>query len=159
MTAVNEDLIHTWEKGIVSRRYNRSSNKCRGNFFPPEPKEAHLPRRGLFPEPTFHRAGVGLGLDQSAHAPAHRPAHRRTAQLPDHATLRAKECAGLALRYKEDSQQLDRKSLRCFRANDFSETGPGRSGLAWPHSLARAGAHRPKHQRRESVPQEIPQRD
>src|SRR5436190_12263735 len=125
--AVDEDLIHTWQKGIVSRRYNRSSNKCRGNFFPPEPKEAHLPRRGLFPEPTFHRAGVGLGLDQSAHAPAHRPAHRRTAQLPDHATLRAKECAGLALRYKEDSQQLDRNVPRWSRANDFSETGRGRS--------------------------------
>src|SRR5438093_13038478 len=63
ITAVDEDLIHTWQKGTVSRRYNRSSNKCRGNFFPPEPKEAHLSGRGLFPEPTFHRAGVGLGID------------------------------------------------------------------------------------------------
>src|SRR5438046_10393630 len=98
MTAVNEDLIHTWQKGIVSRRYNRSSNKCRGNFFPPEPKEAHLSGRGLFPEPTFHRARVGLGLDCSAHAPAHRPAHRPTAQFPDHATLRAKPLAGLSCR-------------------------------------------------------------
>src|SRR5437667_10177043 len=108
MTAVNEDLIHTWQKGIVSRRYNRSSNKCRGNFFPPEPKESHLSGRGLFPEPTFHRAGVGLELDQSARAPAHRPAHRRPAPLPDHATLRARVCAGLALRCTEDSQPLAR---------------------------------------------------
>src|SRR5947207_15491128 len=121
MTAVNEDLIHTWQKGIVSRRYNRSSNECRGNFFPPEPKEAHLSGRDLFPEPTFHRAAVAAGLDQSAHASAHRPAHRRTAQPPDHATLRAKGCADPALRCKEDSQQLDRKVLRWSLANGFSK--------------------------------------
>ena len=33
MAAVDENLIHTWQKGTVSRRYNRYSNKCRGNFF------------------------------------------------------------------------------------------------------------------------------
>src|SRR6266540_3610470 len=57
-TAVNEDLIHTWQKGTVSRRYNRSSNKCRGNFFPPGPKEAPRFERVLFPEPAFHRVGA-----------------------------------------------------------------------------------------------------
>src|ERR1700730_5268886 len=125
MTAVDEDLIHTWQKGTVSRRYNRSSNKCRGNFFPSGPKEAPGPDRVLFPERAYRPVGAALGLDQSAHAPAHRLAHRQTAQLPDHAILLAKECAGLAMRCKEDSQQLDRKFPRWFRANDFSETGPG----------------------------------
>src|SRR6266480_7835768 len=55
VATVDENLIHTWQKGIVSRRYNRSSNKCRGNFFPPEPKETHLSGRVLFPRPASHR--------------------------------------------------------------------------------------------------------
>src|SRR5205823_6140628 len=159
MTAVNEDLIHTWQKGTVSRRYNRSSNKCRGNFFPPGPKEAPRSDRVLFPEPAFHQAEAASELDQSARAPARRLAHRQTAQFPDHAILRAKECAGPASRSKEDSRQLDRKLPRCFRADDFSKTGPGRSGLVRLHSLARVRAHHPKHQPRECSPQEIPQRD
>src|SRR6266508_1731703 len=57
ITAVDEDLIHTWQKGTVSRRYNRSLSKCRGNFFPPGPKEAPRFERVLFPEPAFHRVG------------------------------------------------------------------------------------------------------
>src|SRR5207244_12572539 len=64
ITAVDEDLIHTWQKGTVSRRYNRSSNKCRGNFFPSGPKEAPGPDRVLFPEPACHPVGAALGLDQ-----------------------------------------------------------------------------------------------
>src|SRR5437879_5115204 len=104
MTAVDEDLIHTWQKGTVSRRYNRSSNKCRGNFFPSGPKEAPGPDRVLFPGPAYHPVAAALGLDQSARVPAHRLAHRRTAQFPDRAILRAKGCDGLASRCKEDSR-------------------------------------------------------
>src|SRR4029450_12982149 len=122
MTAVDEDLIHTWQKGTVSRRYNRSSNKCRDNFFPSGPKEAPGSDRVLFPEPACHPAGAALGLDQSTRVSAHRLAHRRTVQFPDRAILRAKEWAGPGLKRKEDSQQLDRKLPRCFRADDFSET-------------------------------------
>src|SRR5205823_13465159 len=103
MTAVNEDLIHTWQKGIVSRRYNRSSNKCRGNFFPPEPKEAPRSDRALFPGPAFHPVEAAMAPVRSIHTPARRPACRRTAQLPDHLILRAKVCAGHAWRYKGDS--------------------------------------------------------
>src|SRR6266571_5509442 len=63
ITAVDEDLIHTWQKGTVSRRYNRSSNKCRGNFFPSGPKEAPRSDRVLFPEPAFHQAEAAMALD------------------------------------------------------------------------------------------------
>src|SRR4029450_3790379 len=159
MTAVDEDLIHTWQRGTVSRRYNRSSNKCLGNFFPPGPKEGPRSGRALFPRPGFHRAAAAMAPDQSARAPVHRLSLRRITQFPDRATLRAKECAGLASRCKEDSRQLDRKLPRHFRADDFSETGRACSGLGWKHFLARARALRPKHQRRESLPREISQQD
>ena len=33
MAAVNEDLIHTWQRGIVSHLHNRFALKCRCNFF------------------------------------------------------------------------------------------------------------------------------
>src|SRR5262249_1667685 len=105
MAAVDEDLIHTWQKRTVSRRYNRSSNKCRGIFFPPEPKEAPHSGRVLFPKPAFHRAGAAMAPDQSARAPAHRPAYPRTTQFPDRATLRPKECAGPASKCTEGSLQ------------------------------------------------------
>src|SRR6267154_4160161 len=101
MTAVDENLIHTWQKGTVSRRYNRSSNKCRGNFFPPEPKEASRSDRALFPRPAAHRSGAVLGPEQSVRAPARRLVFRRTVKLPDRAILHAKEYAGPASRYKE----------------------------------------------------------
>src|SRR5678815_953080 len=143
MTAVDEDLIHTWQKGTVSRRYNRSSNKCRGNFFPPEPKEAPRSGRALFPRPAFHQVEAAMERPRSVRALTRRPAYPRTTQFPGRATLRAKERAGPALRCKEDSQQLDRKLPRHFRANGFSEPGPGRPGLAWLHSLALARAHHP----------------
>src|SRR5580704_16705050 len=130
MTAVDEDFIHTWQKGTVSRRYNRSPNKCRGSFFPPGPKKAPRSGQVLFPEPAFHQAGVASGLDQSARAPAHPLAHQRTAQFPDRAILRAKERAGSASGCKEDLRQLDRKLPRWFRADDSSETAPGCSSQA-----------------------------
>src|SRR6266699_1922068 len=47
---VNEDLIHTWQRGIVVYLNNRFSNKCRGNFFPPMSKKAL--RSGLARLPT-----------------------------------------------------------------------------------------------------------
>src|SRR4029453_13594525 len=103
MTAVDENLIHTWPKGTVSRRYNRSSNKCRGNFFPPEPKEEFCSGRVLFQTPAFHRAGAAMGPAQSVRELARRLARPRTTQSPDRAILRAKECADPALRCKEDS--------------------------------------------------------
>src|SRR5438094_4454973 len=152
MTAVNEDLIHTWQKGIVSRRYNRSSNKCRGNFFPPEPKESPRFDRALFPGPAFHLVEVAMAPVRPIPAPTRRPAYRRTAQLPDHLILRAKVCAGPAWRYKEDSQQSDRRFRQHFRAGGSSEIGPGRSSPAWRHFLARAREHHLKHQRPEPLP-------
>src|SRR4029453_13723262 len=145
MTAVDENLIHTWQKGTVSRRYNRSSNKCRGNFFPPGPKEGPRFYRTLFPTPAFRQVGAALGPRQSARAPAHRPALRRTTQFPDHATLRATDYADLASRCKEDSRQLGRKPPRHFRADDFSETGPGCSSQALRPFLVPAQARHPKH--------------
>src|SRR4029453_3867370 len=145
MTAVDEDLIHTWQKGTVLRRYNRSSNKCRGNFFPSGPKETPGSDRVLFPEPAHHPVGAALRLYPSGRVRAHRPAYLRTTQFPDRAILRAKGCAGPALRCKEGLRQLDRKLPRHFRANGFSETGPDRSGLVWRHFLARVRARHPKY--------------
>src|SRR4029453_559144 len=65
-TAVNENLIHTWQKGTVSRPFNRFWNKFPGNFFPPGPKEAPRFERVLFPEPAFHRVGAASGPARSA---------------------------------------------------------------------------------------------
>src|SRR6266508_4542541 len=154
-TAVNEDLIHTWQKGTVSRRYNRSSNKCRGNFFPPEPKETHLSGRALFLRPASHRGQAAMAPPRSGRALTRRPPYLQKAQPPDRAILRAKVCAAPASRCKEDSRQLDRKLPRHFPADGFSETGPGCSSLAWPHSLALARVHHPKDQWQESSPPEI----
>src|SRR5262245_37744880 len=138
IAAVNEDLIHTWQKGTVSRRYNRSPSKCRGNFFPPGPKEAPRSVSALFPMPAFHPAEAAMAPDQSARALAHRPAHQRTKPPPDHAIPRARGCASPALRCKEDSRQSGRKLPQRFGAADSSETGRGRSSLAWRHSPVRA---------------------
>src|SRR5881397_4306495 len=65
MTAVNEDLIHTWQKGTVSHLNNRFLNKCRGNFFPPGPKEGPRFGRFLFPGPAVHRTGAEMAPAQS----------------------------------------------------------------------------------------------
>src|SRR5438046_5096333 len=78
MTAVNEDLIHTWQKGTVSHLNNRFLNKCRGNFFPPGPKEGPRFGRFLFPGPAVTRTGPELPPAQSVRAPAPRRAHPRT---------------------------------------------------------------------------------
>src|SRR5215470_13221038 len=99
---MDEDLIHTWQKGTVSGRYNRFSNKCRGNFFPPESKKAPRSGRVRSPRRACHRAEVGLGLDQSTRAPTHHLVLRRKPQSPDHATPRVKECADPVWRCKED---------------------------------------------------------
>src|SRR4030095_10217295 len=64
ITAVDEDLIHTWQKGTVSRRYNRFLSKCRGNFFPPGPKEAPRSDPVLSPMPAFHRGRAAMAPDQ-----------------------------------------------------------------------------------------------
>src|SRR5437867_11049072 len=65
ITAVDEDLIHTWQKGTVSRRYNRFSKKCRGNFFPPGPKEAPRSDQARFPRLTVRQVEAGQVPDQS----------------------------------------------------------------------------------------------
>src|SRR6266513_267547 len=66
MAAVDENLIHTLQEGNVSHLNNRFSNKCRGNFFPPGPKEA--PRFGRFrsPGPAFHRVAGSLAPSATA---------------------------------------------------------------------------------------------
>src|SRR5206468_7325034 len=105
MAAVNKDFIHTSQTGTVSPLNNRFLNKCRGNFFPPGPKEAPRSGRVLFPEPAFHRAGAEMAPAQSVRAPAHRLARWRKAPPPDHVKLRGKECGALVLRCKEDSRR------------------------------------------------------
>src|SRR6476661_6415046 len=64
MAAMDEDLIHTWQKGTVSHLNNRFLNKCRGNFFPSEPKEDPRSDRVLFPRPAFHRVEGAAALVQ-----------------------------------------------------------------------------------------------
>src|SRR5262245_65906512 len=90
IAAVNEDLIHTWQKGTVSRRYNRSPSKCRGNFFPPGPKEATRSVSALFPMPALHPAEAAMTPDQSTRIPDNRPPHHRTKPPPNHANTRAR---------------------------------------------------------------------
>src|SRR5260370_8256787 len=73
MAAVNKDLIHTWQRGIVVYLNNRFSNKCRGNFFPPMWKKALRSGPARFPRPAFR-----------PRSPALPPAHSSTAPLPPH---------------------------------------------------------------------------
>src|SRR3984893_7194949 len=155
MTAVDEDFIHIWQKGTVSHLNNRFLKKCRGNFFPPGPKEGPRFGRFLFPRPAFHPGGAATAPAQSIRATIHRLARWRKAQLPDRVILPGKECGGLVLRCKEDSRQRDRKFRPRFQGDYFSETGSDQPDLACSHSLARARAHHPKCRRREFLPREI----
>src|SRR5207247_7626724 len=82
MTAVNEDLIHTWQKGTVSHLNNRFLNKCRGNFFPPGPKEGPRFGRLLFPGLAVHRTGAEVATAQYVREPSYRLEHRHTTRLP-----------------------------------------------------------------------------
>src|SRR5438477_9148786 len=99
MTAVNEDLIHTWQKGTVSYLNNRFLNKCRGNFFPPRPKEALRPGRPQFPGPAFRLGEAACGTAQSICPPIRPRAGRRKARPPDRVRLHVKARVDLALRY------------------------------------------------------------
>src|SRR5450759_5445068 len=103
MAAVNEDFIHTWQKGNVSHLNNRFLNKCRGNFFPPGPKEGPRSGRFRFPAPAFHRAEAATAPAQSVRAPTHRLARLRRARPPGRVKRRGKECGDLVLRCREDS--------------------------------------------------------
>src|SRR5438093_2781623 len=138
MAAVNKDFIHTSRTGNVSHLNNRSGNECRGNFFPPVPKEGRRSGLVLFPRPVFHPGGVATAPAQSIRAPTRRLARWRKAQLPDHVKLLGKECGGLVLRCKEDSRQRDQKFRPRFQGDYFSETGSDQPDLVWPHSLERA---------------------
>src|SRR6266567_6235856 len=69
VTTVDEDLIHTWQKGTVSHLNNRFSNKCPDNFFPPRPKEALRSGQALFPGPAFRPGEVAWEPAQSVRAP------------------------------------------------------------------------------------------
>src|SRR5438067_9336299 len=103
-TAVNEDFIHTWQRGIVVYLNNRFSDKCRGNFFPPIWKEALRSGPARFPRPAFRPSAGVPAPAQSVPAPIRRPARRRRAQLPDRAKPRAKAYVDLAPRYREGSR-------------------------------------------------------
>src|SRR5213080_3487982 len=105
MATVNEDLIHTWQRGIVVYLNNRFPNKCRGNFFPPIWKKALRSGLARLPRPAFRPGAGALAHDQSAPALTRRPVRRQKARLPDHVEPRAKACVDLAPRCREDSQQ------------------------------------------------------
>src|SRR5213079_312268 len=105
MAAVNQNLIHTWQKEIVLYLNNRFSNKCRGNFFPPGSKEAPRPGRFRSPKPAFPRDAGATAPAQPVRVSIHHHAPWRKLRLPDRLKLRATECAGLVSRYKEDLRQ------------------------------------------------------
>src|SRR5947209_14648745 len=65
MATVNEDLIHTWQKGIVVYLNNRFLNKCRGNFFPPMSKKALRSGLARLPSPAFRLDRKSTRLNSS----------------------------------------------------------------------------------------------
>src|SRR5438067_10564532 len=69
IAAVNKNLIHTWQTGIVFYLNNSFSNKCRGNFFPPILKKAvhFVPAR--FSRPPFPSDAGALVSAQSVSGP------------------------------------------------------------------------------------------
>src|SRR6266480_6315465 len=105
MATVNEDLIHTWQKGIVVYLNNRFSNKCRGNFFPPMSKKALHSDRARLPRPAFRPGAGAMAPAQSIPALIRRHARRKRARPPGRARLRGIEHVDLAPRCREGSQQ------------------------------------------------------
>src|SRR6266705_6697777 len=105
VAAVDENLVHTWQKGIVSHLNNRFSNKCRGNFFPPRPKEALRSGRVRFPRPASRPGEVAEPLAQSIRALIRHRAPRRRGRPPDRVKLHVTEYVDLAWRCREDSQR------------------------------------------------------
>ena len=105
MAAVNQNLIHTWQKEIVLYLNNRFSNKCRGNFFPPRSKEAPRSDRARSPGPAFHPGEGAPVLAQSMRAPTRRRAPRQKALLPGRAKPRVKDYVDLAPRCREGSRR------------------------------------------------------
>src|SRR5438552_12194494 len=99
IAAVNKNLIHTWQTGIVFYLNNRFSNKCRGNFFPPIWKKAVHSGPARFPRPAFRPGAGALAPAQSVPGSIRPPARRRRAQLPDRAKPPAKAYVDLAPRY------------------------------------------------------------
>src|SRR6266436_7269945 len=98
MAAVNKNFIHTSQTGNVSPLNNRFSKKCRGNFFPPGPKEDPRSDRVLFPTPAIHRAAAAMAPAESIPALTHRLARWRKARPTGRVELPAKACGGLVLR-------------------------------------------------------------
>src|SRR6266699_3394295 len=105
MATVHEDLIHTWQRGIVVYLNNRFSNKCRGNFFPSMSKKAIRSGLARLPTPTFRSGAGALAPAQSIPAPIRRHARRKRARPPGHARPRGIEYVDLAPRCREDSRQ------------------------------------------------------
>src|SRR6266571_8525746 len=101
MAAVDENLIHTSQKGIASHLNNRFSNKCRGNFSPPSPKEAHRFGRFRSPRPAFLPAEAAMVPVQSVRELIHYRTRWQRLRPPDRVTLRGKACRGLVSRRKE----------------------------------------------------------
>src|SRR6266513_6375213 len=95
MATVNEDLIHTWQKGIVVYLNNRFPNKCRGNFFPPMSKKELRSGLARLPRPAF-RPGAGAPAPaQPIPALVRRHARRKRARPPGRARLRGIEYVDL----------------------------------------------------------------
>src|SRR5262249_35648735 len=103
--AVDENFIHISPTGNVSHLNNRFSKKCRGNFFPPGPKEAPRFDRFRSPRPAFRRDAGAPASAQSVRVSIHHRARWRKLRPPDRVTLRGKACRGLVSRRKEDSRR------------------------------------------------------
>ncbi len=54
MAAMNENFIHTCQRGIVSPRNNRVSKRCRDNFSQPGAKRGHWPALAQLRARAFH---------------------------------------------------------------------------------------------------------
>src|SRR6266536_1629031 len=87
MATVNEDLIHTWQKGIVVYLNNRFPNKCRGNFFPPMSKKALHYDRARPPRPAFRPGASAPAHAKSIPALIRSHARRKRARPPGRARL------------------------------------------------------------------------
>src|SRR5881409_1355647 len=105
MATVNEDLIHTWQKGIGVYLNNRFPNKCRGNFFPPISKKALRSGLTRLPRPAFRPGGGAPAPAQSIPAPIRPRSRRKRARRLGRARPRGLEYADLAPRYREDSRR------------------------------------------------------
>src|SRR5574337_1350930 len=118
MTAVDSDLIHTWQRENGEYLNSPFSIKCRDNFSRSGIGKGLSPGRRRFPAQAGGRAAIATAPVRSMRASVRRPVRRRKGPPRDRARLRVKESCGRAWLHTEDSPP-PRRIFHLFVREDF----------------------------------------